>query len=275
MKKLITISIAILMFIQIANAQNPFTIENVYNFEIGDLFQYTHEINNYGYIIDEVWQKEVIDKYYSLNSDTVFYQIHTLRWQYYHYENDTVYNDFTNIINYSNLSDIVEVQGNDGYITLVNEYCNDSLIKFKFQNNDPSQSGTTYTIHKFGIGLGKTCYDRSENGVDNYQNELMSYYDKGDSVCGTYNHIFETMDINNIKLNAINIYPNPAHNYIVITTKNKFEDKKIKILALTGKLIKCMNVEASQKNVRINIEDFQSGIYLVKIGERIEKLVVQ
>lgn len=81
---------------------------------------------------------------------------------------------------------------------------------------------------------------------------------------------------------SFKMYPNPTKNVFFVKLESEYFDRlsnrkieSVAILDLTGKAIKTIHVDGSQNNIRINIEEFKSGIYLVKVGERIEKLIVQ
>jgi PKD repeat protein len=87
----------------------------------------------------------------------------------------------------------------------------------------------------------------------------------------TVNHI---TGVGTINLEQIKIYPNPAKDIVSISSPMKVQS--IIIFDVVGKqmLVKRIN----QKSVKINISDFDSGIYFVKIktkeGIRIKKLRV-
>ena len=92
--------------------------------------------------------------------------------------------------------------------------------------------------------------------------------------CSTSIMIKEYANSDNFKL-----YPNPANSFVVIEGSyfDRLSNCKVEsvvISDLTGKEIKSIHFYESQNNIRINIEDFKSGIYLVKIGDRIEKLII-
>lgn len=68
------------------------------------------------------------------------------------------------------------------------------------------------------------------------------------------------------------IYPNPANEYVVINS-HELGLKSGKIYNLSGQLIKQFKVDNSR--YRIEISDLKSGVYFVKVGEQIQKLVVE
>lgn len=71
---------------------------------------------------------------------------------------------------------------------------------------------------------------------------------------------------NNIVENDFQIYPNPAKGYINIDPK--YINEKIEIRTLTGKLL----IESTGAEI-INVNDLQTGIYLVKCGDLTTKFI--
>ncbi len=70
------------------------------------------------------------------------------------------------------------------------------------------------------------------------------------------------------------MYPNPAHSSFIVKFRNKNTSiKEIKIYNIQGKLIKEINTSNSELN--IPVEEFENGIYFVRIGTYIQKLVIQ
>ena len=63
------------------------------------------------------------------------------------------------------------------------------------------------------------------------------------------------------------VYPNPAHQYIFIKSKNDVDSQ---LFSLEGKLI----LKATSKQNKIDISQLSKGIYLLKIGNDIHKIEV-
>ena len=68
------------------------------------------------------------------------------------------------------------------------------------------------------------------------------------------------------------IYPNPANDYLIFKN-NSLKVKKGKIIDLTNKIVKQFTIETS--DTKISIDDLSKGIYLVKIGNQTNKLIIQ
>ncbi len=88
------------------------------------------------------------------------------------------------------------------------------------------------------------------------------------------------VDVEQIKLQEnLNIYPNPASNYINISIGQELfaKDFKINIYNLTGNLIKTFNFDNVTGEITINTSDINSGLYLLLMdidGKRITKRIM-
>ena len=79
----------------------------------------------------------------------------------------------------------------------------------------------------------------------------------------TYLDSSVVVGINELKLNELAFYPNPAKDLITISNSLKKEFNSVKIYALTGNLIKEFNV--LKENNTINIGDLNKGSYIIKL----------
>ncbi len=82
--------------------------------------------------------------------------------------------------------------------------------------------------------------------------------------------IEQTTNLSKINNEMVNIYPNPATNYLHVILSNTKADN-IKIIDITGKTVKQFNVQ--DKNLKIKIEDLQKGIYFIKIDDKTYKFI--
>jgi len=78
------------------------------------------------------------------------------------------------------------------------------------------------------------------------------------------------------------LYPNPTNHFVVIesstSTSSASERLKVESLAIydiSGKIIKSIAINESSEDFRLDVSSLESGIYLVKLGQRVEKLVVE
>ncbi len=66
--------------------------------------------------------------------------------------------------------------------------------------------------------------------------------------------------------NSISVFPNPSADYI--TLENIAPNSTIQILSLSGSIVKEVRAEN-----RINVRDLSSGVYVIKVGEKVQKFV--
>ena len=68
-----------------------------------------------------------------------------------------------------------------------------------------------------------------------------------------------SLGINNVKYKSISVFPNPTNDYINIS--NGINIEKIILTNVLGKIV----FEATQHLSKVNVESFQSGIYILNI----------
>ena len=71
---------------------------------------------------------------------------------------------------------------------------------------------------------------------------------------------------------TFSIYPNPATNNVQLTIGNKQLGESIQILDITGKSMNCHS-ERSEESISLDVSNLQKGIYFVKIGTEMQKLI--
>jgi len=86
----------------------------------------------------------------------------------------------------------------------------------------------------------------------------------------TYEYDFTT-SVKELTSSMLNVYPNPAS--YQVTVNKPIDVQQIQIVDVTGKLIK--QIFSDNKQVTIDVSDFNTGIYYVKAGSQITKLVVE
>ena len=95
-----------------------------------------------------------------------------------------------------------------------------------------------------------------------------------DGICSSLSECFYILGVgvNNIINNGeINIYPNPASNNIKISNF-RFQVSEIIIIDLAGKIVK--QVEPKNSELNIQIGDLEKGVYFVRVGKQIKKLII-
>lgn len=80
---------------------------------------------------------------------------------------------------------------------------------------------------------------------------------------------------------SFTIFPNPSTNFIQLRTENNNYNtiQNIRIYSITGKEVLSLNQKSSTSDIRINVNDFQNGVYLLsaeyKSGERYSRTFVK
>ena len=69
---------------------------------------------------------------------------------------------------------------------------------------------------------------------------------------------------------SFEMYPNPARDFIVIASEAK---QSVQIYDLTGKMVKQFKIQNSE--LKIEIGDLESGVYIVRVGKQTKKLIIE
>jgi len=115
---------------------------------------------------------------------------------------------------------------------------------------------------------GETAWSQANYNINAGEHTINFTYHKDFSVsdgndCAWVDNITLPEGVSNVKIitnNNINVYPNPANDFISISTN--YKNTKIQIFDNTGKLIKVLN---SYNNEKINISNLTNGIYICKL----------
>ena len=71
---------------------------------------------------------------------------------------------------------------------------------------------------------------------------------------------------------ALQIYPNPAMDYLVIKTTNDLTTDIIQIFNVFGQEVKTFRMKES--NNQYSIADLAAGTYFVKVGTEVQRIIV-
>ena len=181
----------------------------------------------------------------------------------------------------------------DFFIPLNNYFGGHNIF---FENNGNSNSWLKIICegivsNTFGIGAVVSVYTTIDEDVinqtrviSNQQNDILAHFGLGniaiiDSIIVTWptagiidifknvspNQLItivegETIGINNIYVNNITVYPNPASSFIIIT---EAENSLISICNLNGELVK--SIQSYSQNCRIDVSDLSAGVYFINI----------
>jgi len=280
--KLITL-IILLLSIDSFTAQSYLTIGEVFDFNINDEFHYTRENQP-----SNGERITVIDKYYSINSDTVFY---TLHHDIYNVIPDYsvsppgsiyVFDTIIDTIFYSNLNMPIyylwpqndpEFVFYDSIKEFDTNFCDIEMNSYYIQQYsfEPSWFKRSYGR---GIGITLDYWHYQGNGVSQFPVwERMIYYKKDSMSCGS-------PDLTSLGLINLSgqkdffIYPNPSDR--IISIENTSSQKiNIKVFNATGELkYKEQNISSE-----IDLSNLSNGIYILEIEKNsqlyYERLIIK
>ena len=266
--KLITL-IILLLSIDSFTAQSYLTIGEVFDFNINDEFHYTRENQP-----SNGERITVFDKYYSINSDTVFY---TLHHDIYNVIPDYsvsppgsiyVFDTIIDTIFYSNLNMPIyylwpqndpEFVFYDSIREFDTNFCDIEMNSYYIQQYsfEPSWFKRSYGR---GIGMTLDYWHYQGNGVSQFPVwERMIYFKKGTISCGSPDQTtLDLFDLNGQK--EFIIYPNPSDGIISIDN-NSSKKINIKVFNTAGEL-KYLEQNISSE---IDLSKLSNGIYILEI----------
>lgn len=261
-------------------SQEEMTVEQVFDFEIGDIFQYRSSLQDQP---ENALTKEIIDKYYSLNDDTVFYSIHRTYYQavvefdpephlVYNFGTDTIIESFTNL-NSSIFDYIVNLRYDTITLNYGIDFTYDTIIEYSDTYCGTLSNGfdcafpasavePAYYNYRFGAGLGITKMVVCDEGGTYYPSVSndMFYFSKGTESCGTFDTLTFIKEV--FPENNISIFPNPTQDLIKIIKEDQIPTV-IELYDMSGKLLSKNTYNGNYYT--INLSSFNSGIYILKL----------
>lgn len=260
---------AVFIFLFFINtyAQLTLTVGQVYNYNIGDVFQYnyTPSYTSPTYITDTVISKTI-----STSLDTVKYTYKRYSYKLPScmscsaivssstYSNS--YHSLSSPFSYSNLSDcgfsIILPCVKDTIIA--SGFCGKKTFKSQWVGVPSPTVVSVYTISdaNFSEGLGQTyLYIENIGNFDpSYTN--MIFYNKSGITCGTY-----AVGINEIVINKFLLFPNPTNSTLtILDEQNDFKNSIIEIKNNFGQTV--MLIPFSDN---IDISKLASGMYYFSV----------
>ena len=159
----------------------------------------------------------------------------------------------------------------------VHAYVNSSapVADFSYTSNDPYISFTDISQNP-----GSVSWNFGDGGVSTLNNPNHLYAQNGtyqvtmhvNNGCGT-NSKTRSISINlataiqpQEKEVLMNIYPNPATGFVNIDLNNNNSGGKLEIIDFTGKIVFSSFVEKNSIHLKVNINNFAAGFYLVKLN---------
>lgn len=233
-------------------SQDISTVGEIYNYEINDIFH--HEFHGGNGSEGETWitNIEIINKYYSQDSTTLFYVRDVDRKVISSWNPNWTYSYFIDTVSYVNLDSLIE-SGDIDTVYSDSDYYNGRLINVNTYNDE-----YTYNYSKYVNGCGSAeWYSYNSSGGESEAN--LVYYKKGSEEWGQplivgFNN-FESED------REILIFPNPAKTSIQIEAD--FESiSVVSVYSVHGKFIDIF--ELDQKTTILDISKLNPSIYILE-----------
>jgi Secretion system C-terminal sorting domain len=266
MKKIIILTV-ILSLSQICFTQNQttLTISESYDFAIGDTFQYAVK-NPLRYLNGRTEQIVILDKWYSLNKDTVFYKQNYERYGVdYGVQIVKDYERKEQIVSYTHLDSTVNYnisRVNCPKIESLNHFCRDSVYKAYGQhktylfNNEIMLFAGQKRI--FSQGLGMTLIENRSEDASLNNSKTLVYFHKGNEIWGEPKPIISSDKGPSVFYDKIRVLPNPVKDVLNIETD--IDVNKVLITNLNGQVV----LQESRKSL-INVSSLPNGLYFLQI----------
>ncbi|MDY0344025.1 MAG: T9SS type A sorting domain-containing protein [Lentimicrobium sp.] len=198
-------------------AQELMTIGEVFDFEVGDEF---HSHSEMAQAMANGDRMSITDKYYSADSDTVFYvEQHNVYWSELSWEGGEPhlvyhYGSHENTIYYTNLNAPIS-EYDEGFLFNQQSYTTsrfcDSLVNACSYEVGPGFEND-YFSREYGKGLGlvSAFHSSAVNGGGTLLNDKLFYYKKNGLTCGSPDLTGVNVERIAAKESGFVVYPNPA-----------------------------------------------------------------
>jgi hypothetical protein len=260
-------------------SQDYSTVEEIFNFEIGDRF-HSRFLSP---APPNALRVKILNRYYSDGQDSIFYIRAVSRYFCFDYQDpesgneDCQYEDYVDTISYTHLDSFIYSNPDLMYFEpdrddlsyhmeqdTLRDFCDLPIERFIFFYGSDGL-GDTYT-YEFSPGLGQVYFQEYLGGGFITENSLF-YFKKGEMECGTpdLTPLEKYIDPDE---SIISVYPNPATDIINVHTSESLSpiNAHYFIFDSSGEL--CLMGSLSNLIEQINISNLNKGIYCLKINDR-------
>jgi hypothetical protein len=239
-----------------ANANDTLTRFDIYNFNVGDTFDYKRVLR---YDVAGIYQTGyyrhvVIGKYLNPSQDTIAYTL------IYSTTGQSYISTYTDLDTFEILTPPF-----DSTCTAVSEF--DTLAGTGIVTNSIEVScyGTSKSV--FGEGLGQVLYADftfDGDGIQADTTELI-YFSKGSQKWGTPYTLFT--DVPDIVLPEFLIYPNPTFNAITIQTGSVLSEQAyFNVFDVNGNVLLMQPV--TSQTTKVSLNELSKGLYFYNVSQR-------
>ena len=271
MKNIKFISICLfLLLADVSFSQDFPTIGEVYDYDIGDIF-HKRIVNVYGggdypLMIDTILKNfEVVDKYFSPNLDTVWYEYFIKKQEMYNLEPQN--NNYSEYNVTSFVANLELIRDGDTVFENPDVFNGRKTVKYyRYYIEGPDEE---IISSRWTVGCGMTYHHRwrwSWYSLITQQTTMaMVYFKKGDEEWGEEQTVVR---ISEFEFNSgISIYPNPAYDFLNITfVDDRDKVVLVKIFNVAGQLVESYQIFSLEE--RIDVSSLPDGLYfLSQVGE--------
>jgi len=239
------------------NAQTISTNSEIYDFQIGDIFQYeliASEPSSGSHVYTNI---EIMGKYYSASQDALYYIRSFATHENHSWAPYWVFSKKTDTIFYTNLDSLIHSGNIDTVFT-------DTVLSGRKVNRWSSYGPSSNELGIFVEGLGQTYYHFVQTSPNTDWENRLIYYKKGSEVWGTPIPLSVSQPTNPLSL--LKIFPNPSRGVINLSfEQSPTEDYQLSIYSVSGKLVKQQQLTAFGNEYRVDISSFKAGVYFVRL----------
>lgn len=224
----------------------------IYNYDIGDIFHINEYASASGSGFSATVNIEILEKYYSENGDTVFYNQLNKRLESGSEYPNPVYTEEEELLYYTSLNEIFMA---DSIIEDLDVY-NGRITLFNFVVFPDH-----YYEDRYVVGCGHVYHKYRSTDPENlstYEVQMV-YFKKGTEEWGEEQLIIGTPELSNIK--SLKIYPNPSSSHITFELPLISIESKLQIKDIYGKLVGELHLIKGQTQMVWNCSNLASGVY--------------
>jgi hypothetical protein len=268
--KLISFLFTVCLLTCKANANDTLTVRQVYNFSVGDTFDYEYIIEDGDAgpngTINKSYQRMVVQQIsYSTQQDTIYYGFSFAPFYSGIQKWDTI-TDLDSLAVFQIKFDTTDFTCEGQYsfdTSTYSGYESNTLNIFCFEQD---------TIYRFTQGLGRTEYhwcipDFNGAPADCYTEELV-YFSNGTTHVGTPYFLLEGVGIKEVSLPVqIELAPNPTEDNCILRLNNNSESVSASVLDITGREVVSLFLNKQTSSYSFDTKDMSPGVYLVQVTD--------
>lgn len=237
-------------------SQEISTIAEIYDYEVGDIFHYYKTAQNFG-SGSGMWSVtniSIAGKYYSANSDTLYYVRDVDYEVVYAPDPQPEFANYTDTVFYTNLDSQLN-SGNVDSVFSDEERYNGRTINYV----DVSDSNSIW-IWQYANGCGRVSdYFYSEE-YETTSHQYLVYYKKGDEEWGS--ELVVSVEDPGSSGQEFSLYPNPAVNTVDVVTGLSVDGEAI-VYSLSGGKLQTFHL--SPYRTTLDISMLETGMYIMSI----------